>query len=262
MLRDQGQYDQLPLESASLVSDTSNKSWNLERIEINGVKSGTRLILDLYFPKKPRSKYSATVFFPGLGAVLPGERDEKAIRFLDFIPKSGRTLIIPHYRNLWENATTTTMEDVFHPTKSSPLIREWVQDLGRVFAFLQEDERFHSHDTSYLGVSMGTGMGIYMVPYLEQYLGNAIFLSGGIADNSHAAYAPRITIPTILINGDSEYMFPVEKAQVPLYELLGTSPEHKKHVILSGGHVPKKVDIAREVLLWLDKYQPLIEEGQ
>ena len=82
-------------------------------------------------------------------------------------------------------------------------------------------------------------------------------IGGGFSSPNQAMYAPRITIPSILINGDADYNFPVEQKQVPMFEMLGTPPEHKYHVILDGGHVPENSKVARATLEFLDKYHPI-----
>jgi hypothetical protein len=52
---------------------------------------------------------------------------------------------------------------------------------------------------------------------------------------------------------------PVE-AQKRFLALLGTPDDHKKHVILEGGHVAQDIrGLFREVLAWLDKYQGTVK---
>lgn len=69
-------------------------------------------------------------------------------------------------------------------------------------------------------------------------------------------YAPRVTTPTLMINGRSDYGIPVETAQRPLFDRLGVPDEHKRHVILEGGHLPYDMNaVIRETLDWLDRYR-------
>jgi hypothetical protein len=46
----------------------------------------------------------------------------------------------------------------------------------------------------------------------------------------------------------------VEISQVPLFQTLGTAPEHKRHVIMEGGHEFLGLATHTEMLAWLDKY--------
>ena len=39
-----------------------------------------------------------------------------------------------------------------------------------------------------------------------------------------------------MVNGDSDFIYPVESGQKPYFDLLGTPRDQKKHVVLVGGH--------------------------
>ena len=62
-------------------------------------------------------------------------------------------------------------------------------------------------------------------------------------------------MPTLMINGRDDFGTPVETNLQPMFDMLGTPPEHKRLVLLDGGHVPDSSnDVIREVLDWLDRY--------
>jgi pimeloyl-ACP methyl ester carboxylesterase len=62
-------------------------------------------------------------------------------------------------------------------------------------------------------------------------------------------------LPTLLLGGEYDFEFPVETSQRPLFILLGTPAEHKRHVVFeNAGHVPPRMDVIREALDWLDRY--------
>jgi pimeloyl-ACP methyl ester carboxylesterase len=69
-----------------------------------------------------------------------------------------------------------------------------------------------------------------------------------------ANYAPRVRIPTLMLNGRYDFETPFETAQRPLFLLLGSPAEHKRHVALESGHSLPMGAAAREILLWLDRY--------
>jgi len=46
----------------------------------------------------------------------------------------------------------------------------------------------------------------------------------------------------------------LETAAKPMFQLLGTPAEHKKHYISGGGHFVPRAEMIRETLDWLDKY--------
>ena len=68
-------------------------------------------------------------------------------------------------------------------------------------------------------------------------------------------FAPRVRVPTLMVAGRSDFLIPVESAQVPLFRLLGVAPEHKRHALFDGGHAPSQLqDVIREILDWFDRY--------
>lgn len=67
-------------------------------------------------------------------------------------------------------------------------------------------------------------------------------------------FAPHVTVPTLMINGRYDFFFPVESSQKPMFQLLGPSPGHKRHVIIECGHAPPKAPVSREIQAWLDRY--------
>ena len=68
-------------------------------------------------------------------------------------------------------------------------------------------------------------------------------------------FVPRIKMPTLLLGGEYDFGFPVDTSQRPLFILLGTPSEHKRHVVFeNAGHVPPRIDVIRETLDWLDRY--------
>ena len=61
-------------------------------------------------------------------------------------------------------------------------------------------------------------------------------------------------IPTLLLNGRYDFETPFETAQRPLFDLLGSPAEHKRHAVFETGHALPVDDVAREILPWLDRY--------
>ena len=58
-----------------------------------------------------------------------------------------------------------------------------------------------------------------------------------------------------MVNGRSDFTFPYETSQVPLFRLLGPPADRKAHVTFEGGHIPLRLhDVIRTILDWFDKY--------
>ncbi len=113
----------------------------------------------------------------------------------------------------------------------------------------------------FLGASLGTfSQGIVLA--LEPRLKVAVFVSSGInryeqphpmADITN--YAPRITVPVLMINGRTDPLAPYVEAQLPLLALLGADASNKAHLLYDGGHYQYRSNaVARDVTDWFDRY--------
>lgn len=58
----------------------------------------------------------------------------------------------------------------------------------------------------------------------------------------------------LMLNGSLDHYFPLETSQKPMFRLLGTPPQHKRHVVEDGGHFVPRARLITEVLDWLDRY--------
>jgi hypothetical protein len=68
-------------------------------------------------------------------------------------------------------------------------------------------------------------------------------------------HAPRVTIPVLMLNGRYGQTFSLQRRQKPLFDLLGSGADRKKHVVCDAGHVGQPVtQERREILSWLDTW--------
>jgi pimeloyl-ACP methyl ester carboxylesterase len=72
------------------------------------------------------------------------------------------------------------------------------------------------------------------------------------ADPLH--YAPRVRIPVLMMNGRYDFFFPLETSQIPLFRLLGTPPDRKRHVVSDGSHFVPRAMLVPEVIDWFDRW--------
>jgi hypothetical protein len=68
-------------------------------------------------------------------------------------------------------------------------------------------------------------------------------------------FLPRFRIPTLMINGRSDFGNPVDACQIPMLQLLGARDQDKKLVHWDGGHFAPDASIVRkEALAWFSRY--------
>jgi len=88
-----------------------------------------------------------------------------------------------------------------------------------------------------------------------------LFLGGGLHPSAYRPeinpvnFAPRVTIPTLMLTGKDDFVRPIATRQEPLLRLLGTPDDQKKIAAFAGGHVPSDMtSVAKEALAWLDRW--------
>lgn len=68
-------------------------------------------------------------------------------------------------------------------------------------------------------------------------------------------FAPRVSVPVLMLNGEEDFIFPPHTAQRALHESLGSA--EKRQITYSGGHgliFEKRNQVVRDALDWLNKY--------
>ena len=111
---------------------------------------------------------------------------------------------------------------------------------------------------AYYGMSWGAALGA-IIPAVETRIKASILLAGGLHDQSRPevnqiTYAPRVKVPTLMINGRYDTLAPYETSIKPLFDLLGTPEEHKELKLYETDHIPPMNEFIKETLVWLDRY--------
>ena len=136
------------------------------------------------------------------------------------------------------------------------------KDLRRTVDYLETREDIDSDRLAFYGLSWGGYIGPLLTA-VEPRFEASILVAGGLYRMREGwppaavpqNFAPRSTVPTLMINGKADFQAPVETNIQPMFDMLGTPAEHKRLALLEGGHVPASPnEVIREVLDWLDLY--------
>ena len=258
------QYEYVPGELDASEPETveTTDHWIKQRVVINTV-NGERMAVYLFIPHDAPPKAQALILFPGLDHFLTRMPEEQvqpgqAASPLDFLVRSRRVVVAPSFQGSYAR-----FEKPYDSSDALRLRREWVDrrwDLGATLDYLATREDIDASKIAYVGRSMGAAQALPLLA-LEPRLKTAVLLGGGLPSGNlppeiePANFAPRIRLPVLMVNGKYDAYFTLDGAQQPLYELLGTRPEDKRHYALEGGHgsLPR-AEKARLVLDWLDRY--------
>jgi dienelactone hydrolase len=256
-----GLYDYPDTELAPRPEATGDsRHWSRETISFAPGYDGERMLIHLFLPKNASPPYQTVVLRPGGAVNWMSSLDEWVAFLPEFIPRSSRALVVPALYGTLERRPDS--QSAITSSSRDRLTRQ-VIDIRRTVDYLATRGDIDFDRLAYIGISAGAEYGpAYLA--MEPRFRTAILIAGGFHDEHMLGepreinpwhYAPRVTTPVLMINGDADFTVPIETAQKPMFELLGTAPEHKRHVVLEGGHVTSdQTAIIREALAWLDEY--------
>jgi dienelactone hydrolase len=255
-------YDPTPLEPTVETLDSGSPYWNKEKITFNAAYGGERMIGYLFLPLNAKPPFQTVVFFPGSGALSRPSHENLEQQYVDFVIRSGRAVLLPIYKATSERRVPTLPPDGTRAGRDLDI--QDYQDLGRSVDYLETRRDVDAGKLAYYGFSMGARLGVIYTA-LEKRFKASILFAGGFDSGSTLPevdpvnFAHRITTPTLMMNGRDDFRFPLEESQKPLFRALGTPPEHKRHLLIRGGHVPSRLEVIKGVLDWLDRYLGPVE---
>ena len=253
-------YDRTPLKAIVESADSSAEDWVMQHVSFDAAYGGERVTAYLFLPNHGRPPYQAIVYFPGAIALWTrASTGALELDAVDFILKGGRAVLYPVYRSTYERGDGL---ESWYANESSAYrdhVINWVKDFRRSIDYLETRSDIDAGRLAYYGRSWGGYLG-GLLPALEPRIKTSVLYVAGLQmqrgqpDVEPINFLPRITMPILMLNGRYDHFFPVETSQLPMFRLLGTPPEHKRHVIYDGGHFVPRALLISEVLDWLDRY--------
>jgi predicted Ser/Thr protein kinase len=252
------EYDRSELKP-TLDSVESSAYWRLENVSFQAAYNGERVSAHLYLPKNATPPFQTVVFMGGtetLSRRTPYDEAAASVTF-GFLLRSGRAVLVPSYKGTMERGP---MPGPAGPNQLREMLIAWSKDLRRSIDYLETRPDIEMSKVAFGAVSRGAGVAAFLVA-LEPRIKTVVLVSGGswlkvAPEVDPWNYAPRVTIPVLMINGHSDFAFPLESSQLPLFRALGTPAKDKKHVLLDGGHATPvaQPDLIKAYLDWLDQY--------
>ncbi len=249
-------YDPVPLDARQEAVDDSHPEWRRERITLATAYPGERLVLQLFLPRNKVLPLQTVLHFPGGDArMLESSRDASLLHIEPFL-RSGRAVVYPVYQGTFERRQPPPPG----PLAIRHLLVQQVKDARRALDYLQTRPEFDLSRSVLHALSYG-GFRAPLILAVEERLTVGIIISAGLPSQSLPEevqlqhYLPRVTQPVLYITGREDFNFPLQQSQAPFFELLGSQPERKRHVLLDSGHLPPGyAEVTRELLAWTDRW--------
>jgi len=266
-------YDPADLDSRVESVDDTAADWRREKVSFRAAYGAERVTAYLFLPRNSRPPYSVLVFFPGVSSFFRTSSSAIGPDWVSFAVKSGRAVLYPIYMGTYErriNSPTLrqTWDEIEQPGSAClpvgpkagrDLVVQWAKDVERAIDYLETRKDIDSHRLAYYGLSLGAVWGPVMTA-IEPRFKASVLVGGGFPfeklppEVEPLNFASRVKVPTLMLNGRDDFMYPVDSSQIPLFHSLGTPIARKRHLVFDSGHVPPNKPVVKESLDWLDRY--------
>jgi hypothetical protein len=250
-------YDRTDLAAEVEAVDEGSPHWVKETVSFDAAYGNERVTALLFLPRDGEAPYQTVVWYPGDDVFMSRTSDSLASSYLfDFIPRSGRALIYPIYKGMYERFVPFSRAG----NEWRDMMIMWSKDLGRTIDYLETRDDIDHERLAYYGFSAGAIYGPLLTAVDDRFRAS-VLCSGGVwevevpPEMDVINFAPYSSVPTLMVNGRDDFLLPVAPSQRPFFDLLGAPDGDKRHALLEGGHLPPdRRELIREILDWLDTY--------
>src|SRR4029079_15471484 len=144
------------------------------------------------------------------------------MRSIDFLMQSGRAVIYPVYKGTYER----TRDAGSGPLAYRDLMIQRSKDVVRSLDYLATRNDIDSTRVAYYGISAGAWSGVVFTA-IEPRFKASVLLGGGLETFQMAPevdvwnFAPRVRVPTLMVNAKADFGYPIETSQLPLFRAIG-----------------------------------------
>jgi class 3 adenylate cyclase/pimeloyl-ACP methyl ester carboxylesterase len=259
------EYDDVDLAAIIESSKPNENGWTLETISLNTAYDNERFTAYLFLPENSEPPYQTVIYAGGAGIFLQTSSEDienyyEFPAFLRFYVKSGRAVLFPVLNGTFERGDGSFQ--VISNTGSrlfSDFMIRGVKDFRRSLDYLETRNDIDLNRVAFYGLSGGPRFG-FRLGAVDTRVKLNIFYAGGLpsgpfrAEVNPAYFLPRITIPTLMINGRFDSNWRLDYEIKNMYELLGTPDKDKRLVLFDSDHLASRKDLVRETLSFLDDY--------
>ncbi len=252
-------FDHGDLKAQAESVDDTSPEWRREKVSYAAAYGNERIPAYLFLPKNAKPPYQVMVGFSG-GNVFH-ERSSATTTDFDrftFIMRSGRAFLYPIYKSTFERQDgKRDVPDMTVGFRDHMVM--WSKDVGRSVDYLESRSDIAKDRIGYIGLSSGANLAPVFLA-IERRLSLGVIYMGGLnlqpslPEADTVNFAPRVTVPVLMLNGRFDNYSPTVSSQEPLFRLLGTPAEHKRYRLYDAAHDIPRTEMIKEVVSWMDKY--------
>jgi len=249
-------YDWTDLAAQTKSVNDSKPYSRRETVTFRAAYGDDRVVAHLYLPKNTVPPYQIVLFVPSGNSFFFQSIDTLPDPF-EFLVRAGRAVLVLAVQGTLERGPSPL---VVGPNQMRDRLLQWSKDVQRSIDYLETRPEIDTKKLAFYGISYSAGVSPTLLAPEPRFKA-AVLVSGGAWPPTAAEvdpwnYAPRVKVPVLMLNGRDDFVFPVDRAQIPLLRALGTPDKDKRHVLFDGGHVnlQTRMDLIGEILRWLDRY--------
>ena len=259
------EYEPYELDADVLWSNEEKDDWIQEKVMFDASYGDERMGGYLFLPTRSQPPYQAVVYVPGSAAFFQDDVGDMSVYyefplFLDFVVKTGRAVFFPIYFSTFDRKSNRP-QGLQEKDKEEVIVERWkkiVKDFRSSIDYLETRDDIDMENLAYYGMSWGGAVGP-LICAVEKRIKTNILISGGIwhpTDRDEIIplhYIPRVTQPTLMVNGEYDSVYSLEKQVKPMFEMLNLPLGEKKLVLFDSDHIPPRNEMIKEVVGWLDE---------
>jgi class 3 adenylate cyclase/dienelactone hydrolase len=256
------EYDQLELNDTIVRRTENDKGWILEKVLLDAAYDNERVITYLFLPTNTDPPFQSVMYGPGANVLNVESSDDlenffEYSVFCEFLVRNGRVVIFPVFKGSFERRGKESFRAKPGTHQYTTNISRIIKDYRRCLDYMESREEFDLNKIAFYGVSMGPLFGSYLSAVDHRIKANVFYAGGlnrmGRPEADMAYFLPRVKVPTLMINGRFDSIFPLD-AIMGMYNLLGTTDDQKKLVLFESDHLAPMADVISETNLWLDQH--------
>ena len=239
-----------------------NEMYNVIRYEIPSVDGNEIFPGYIFYNSKLEPPYKPVIFFPGSNAIHLTNTDimlKNNLEYFNYLLEAGYAVVHPIYTSTYEREDELKSDYPEKTKKYKDHVITWGKEFKKTIDYIESRKDLDIHNLSFYGVSWGGYMANTLLA-LDQRVKAAVLNVAGFCfqetyqEIESYLYTPRIKCPVIMLNGKYDVFFPLKTSQKPMFDLLGTNNEDKKHYVYTSGHYVPRKKLISEHLSWLEKY--------
>ncbi len=229
--KEQFSYDRTQLNAQVEAKKENPEGWIQEKVTFNAAYGGERITAYLFLPENVTPPYQTVIYFPGSASAFKESSQDienyyEFPFFISFIVRNGRAVLYPIYKGTFERRVSLPNGDASKPDDSH-LFRDYqiqvVKDFRRSVDYLESRPDIASKKLAYYGMSWGGWLGA-IIPAIEDRLQTSVLVGTGFYSRqarpevSQINYVTRVKIPTLILNGKYDTLFPYQTSSKPLFD--------------------------------------------